>query len=124
MIIVAKMLIFMCREEQNCVKSNYKKVKDDESSSSKEFDKNYSKYYWSAPNSATLSTVSQSSQKILPKFGDHERFSKLSVHKVFVSSSSFKEEDCCLQGSNDVVWMKLKFLIPYLPSYLVSPFSQ
>ena len=92
---------------------------DEESSSDKE--QNY-QYDPQAPNSVTLSTISQSSCKGLPKIGDEARFSQMSLHKIYSNSTHFGNNG---RGAGiEYPCAKIKFLIPFLPSYLVSPFPK
>ncbi len=92
---------------------------ESESSSSKE--ENYA-YKPNVANSVTLSTISQSSQKDLPKIGDEPRFASMSMHKIFVNSQNYEERQPGRGG--EYACSKLKYLVPRLPSYLVSPFPK
>ena len=56
-------------------------INDDDSSSSKEY--NY-QYQPQAPNSVTLSTISQSSQKGLDRIGNDPRFAQMSLKVIFI----------------------------------------
>lgn len=78
----------------------------------------YSKYYSRDTNSATLSCSSYSSFK-LQRIGDDTRYDSMSMHKVYAKESvQCKEENVRSENKS----MKLKYLIPCLPSYLVTPF--
>lgn len=76
------------------------------------------------PISATVSTISQSSGKGVNQIGDESWFNNMSVHKVFEYDNieDTYEERNLKMNMNDSGHKKLKFLIPYLPSYLVTPF--
>lgn len=97
-------------------------VSDHESSSSRE--ERLRTYDYRDPISATVSTISQSSGKGVYKIGDEPRFDNMSVHKIYEYDNieDTYDERNFKMSRNDSGCMKLKFLIPYLPSYLVTPF--
>jgi len=82
-----------------------------------------SKYYSRNSMAASVSTTSHNSSRGLARVGDQPKFASMSMHKVFVHESILEQANehpgrpRTSEGS-----MKLKFLIPCLPSYLVSPF--
>ncbi|CAI2374870.1 unnamed protein product [Moneuplotes crassus] len=93
--------------------------KDNDSNSSKE--DTYT-YIPQVANSVTLSTISQSSHRDIPKIGDEERFNLMSLHRVYINCMEYPDGRAGRSGEYNC--SKLKYLIPHLPSYLVSPFPK
>ena len=68
----------------------------------------------------SLSTISHASSRGIIKIGDEERFNTMSLHKIYSNPLALYKPIGFAQ-SNEKVCAKLKFLIPYIPSYLASP---